>query len=182
MNKKILYKYWGMILAVFIVTILAACVQGEPAGKIEKVPASKDETSEKPKSKPKAYAIGEEINLRNWILLTVTKVEKSRGNEKSKPRGGSEYMIVSVKIENIGDHDFRYNTYSFALVNNKGQMFDEDVTATIDLDTYLGQGDLKKGENVTGTITFQRPISETGLQVFFQSGYADLPTAKIDLP
>jgi hypothetical protein len=176
-------KYWGLFFVVLIATILSVgCTQEKSAEKPDTVPASKEETSDPPKTKPKGHAIGEEINLQNWILLTVTNVEKSRGDEKSKPRGGSEYIIVSVKIENIGDHDFRYNPYSFALVNNKGQTFDEDVAATIDLDTYLGQGDLKKGENVTGTITFQRPISETGLQVFFQSGYADLPTAKIDLP
>ncbi|WP_066304517.1 DUF4352 domain-containing protein [Bacillus sp. FJAT-29814] len=177
------FRQWsGFLFGFFIVAVfLAGCDQGESPGKQESVPASKEETTEGEKSKPKGHAIGEEINLQKWILLTVTNVEKSKGNEKSKPRGGSEYITVAVKLENIGDKDFRYNTYSFALVDDKGQTFDEDVLATIDIDTYLGQGELKPGETVEGTITFQRPIGEQGLQVKFVSGYADLPTPRIDL-
>lgn len=181
MDRNYFRRWIGVLFAVIIASaMLVGCDEGETAGTQESIPASKQETSKK--SKQKAYSIGESINLQNRIQLTVTNVEKSRGNEQSKPRGSNEYITVGVKLENIGDNGFRYNAYSFALVDSKGQTFEEDVTATIDMDTYLGEGNLKPGETVIGTITFQRPISEKGLQVQFTSGFANLPNPKIALP
>jgi hypothetical protein len=173
-------KWFRLLFAVMIVfVIIVGCDERESAGP-ESFPASKQADSKS--SKQKAYSIGENINLQDRIQLTVTNVEKSRGNEQSKPRGGNEYITVGVKLENIGDNGFRYNAYSFALVDSKGNTFEEDVMATIDMDTYLGEGNLQPGETVTGTITFQRPIRETGLQLQFTSGFADLQNPRINLP
>jgi hypothetical protein len=184
LNNNSFRNWWGIVFIVMIASvIIVGCDQGETASVPESIPADTEGTEETLVSKkPKGHAIGEEIKFLEWINLTVTNVERSKGNERSRPRTGSEYIIVTVKIDNIGKENFQYESYSFGLVNSQGKNINEDSGSLIDAGTYLQPGELKPGESVTGTITFQQPIGEQGLQVKFQSRYAEMPSARIDIP
>lgn len=116
-----------------------------------------------PKAPPKeaeakVYSVGEEIQLTRSSLI-VTNVEKSQGNEKEKPKPGSEFIIVTVKIANTGQEKVEYAPYYFDIANLEGAGFDQPLIM-IDVDTTLPSGELKPGESVTGTLAFQAPIGE----------------------
>lgn len=185
MHKNRLTK-WGLsaIMVVIAAIVAAACDNNEPVGKQPKpVPAANVEKQEKPASEQKTYDIGEEIKLKNRAVLTVTNIEKSQGTEtSSKPFNGKEYIIVTVQFQNIGKDDFDYASYDFSLMDKRGKLNEQDNLTTVDVDTYLHYGTLKKDESVTGTITFQRHIGEQGMKLFYQSRYAELPAAIINMP
>ncbi|MGG1679581.1 DUF4352 domain-containing protein [Neobacillus sp. NRS-1170] len=101
------------------------------------------------------HAVGEEIEI-SGSTLTVTKVEKSEGNAREKPREGSEFIIVTVQLKNTGKEPMRYDPAFFDVLDNKGKSYPQPFIM-IDIDTTLPSGDLAAGESITGTLAFEMP-------------------------
>lgn len=98
--------------------------------------------------------------------ITVTKVEKSNGTQFDTPAEGKEYVIVTVKIENVGSDKITYNPLDFKIRNSKGQV-DTQTFTIIDSDTSLSSGELVAGGEVEGTITFEQPKDDPELTLEF---------------
>lgn len=98
--------------------------------------------------------------------ITVTKVEKSNGTDFDTPAEGKEYVIVTVKIKNVGSDKFTYNPLDFKMRNSKGQV-DTQAFTIIDSDTSLSSGELVAGGEVEGTIVFEQPKDDPELTLEF---------------
>lgn len=99
--------------------------------------------------------------------LTVTKVKKSQGSDYDKPKSGEEFVIVTVKIKNVGKKNLDYNPYYFKMQNSKGQLDSMSFT-TVDTDTALESGELAPGGEIEGTIAFEEPKNDAELILQYQ--------------
>lgn len=125
------------------------------------------------------YNQGEEAILGDGAII-VTKVEKSKGKNYDKPATGKEYVIVHVTIENKGKDKLSYNPYDFKMQNSQGQQ--ESITfTTVDQDTALHSGELIAGGKISGTITFEEPIGDTGLILIYSDNIWSSKELKIRL-
>lgn len=125
------------------------------------------------------YNIGEEAIL-NDGAITVTNVEKSKGNEWDKPQTGKEYVIVSVTIENKGKENLSYNPFDFEMQNSQGQR-ESTVISIINNDTELKSGELIAGGKVSGTIIFEQPEGDNGLMLIYKNNVWSSKEIKIKL-
>ena len=117
----------------------------------------------------KVFGINEPVKYKG-LELSVTKVEKSNGDDFDKPKDGMEYVIVTVKYKNTGAEKISYNPYDFKMLNSKGQITDEAFT-TIDSDTALSSGELAPGGEIEGTIAFEQPKGDTGLKLQYTGNW-----------
>lgn len=128
-----------------------------------------EESSENEELDKTEYAVGEPAEL-NGQVVQVTEVTKSNGNEFDKPAEGKEYVIVHITIDNNGDKEISYNPFNFKMKNSNGQIEDQDLI-TIDTDTSLTSGELAPGGTISGTLSFEQPIDDNGLQLIFEPSF-----------
>lgn len=146
--------------------LLAGCGETEQPEKVgEDTTTENTEQVQKEEAKTE-FNVGEQIKLGDTIL-TVIKVDKSAGSEWDKPQSGNEFIIVHVKVENAGDGNISYNPFDYKLKNSNGQITDQTFT-TIDNDTSLSSGQLAPGGVVEGTIPFEAPVGDAGIQLIYQ--------------
>lgn len=189
--KKPFYKkWWVWLLAVIIIGSLASGGGEDEAApkKLESkakateaaaTPEKKKEEVKKEAPKKDVFAVGEAVQLGKNVL-TVTKVEKSNGTEFDTPQQGKEYVIVTVQIQNAGDQNISYNPFDFKMANSQGQIQDMGFT-TVDTDTHLQSGELAPGGSVSGTIAFEEPVGDTGLQLQYTPSFWSDKTIKVNL-
>jgi hypothetical protein len=189
--KKPFYKkWWVWLLAVIIIGSIASGGGEEDATpkKIDSkakatetaaAPEKKKEEVKKEEPKKDVFAVGEAVQLGKNVL-TVAKVEKSNGTEFDTPQQGKEYIIVTVQIQNAGDQNFSYNPFDFKMANSQGQIQDMGFT-TVDSDTSLQSGELAPGGSVSGTIAFEEPVGDTGLQLQYTPSFWSEKTIKVNL-
>lgn len=192
---KIFKKWWFWLIAVIVVIALAGGGgEEESATKVDKAAetsasAEKDEkaveTSTSAENEEEAppvkeeFSVGEKVQLGDNVL-TVTKAVKSAGSEYDQPKDGHEYVVVTVVIENAGDENISYNPFDFKMSNSQGQILDQAFT-TIDTDTSLQSGELAPGGKVTGTIAFEQPAGDSGLQLQYTPSFWSDKTIKVNL-
>lgn len=189
--KKPFYKkWWVWLLAVIIIGSIASG-GGEDEAAPKKVeseakateaaatPVKKKEEVKKEEPKKDVFAVGEAMQLGKNVL-TVTKVEKSNGTEFDTPQQGKEYVIVTVQIQNAGDQNISYNPFDFKMANSQGQIQDMGFT-TVNSDTSLQSGELAPGGSVSGTIAFEEPVGDTGLQLQYTPSFWSDKTIKVNL-
>jgi len=195
MMMKIFKKWWFWLIAVIVVIALAGGGgEEETATKVDKAAetsasAEKDEkaveTSTSAENEEEAppvkeeFSVGEKVQLGDNVL-TVTKAVKSAGSEYDQPKDGHEYVVVTVVIENAGDENISYNPFDFKMSNSQGQILDQAFT-TIDTDTSLQSGELAPGGKVTGTIAFEQPAGDSGLQLQYTPSFWSDKTIKVNL-
>ena len=178
-KKSIFKRWWFWVIAVIVIVAIAAGGSGDEEPK--KVASNKaTETSGTPKDEQqKEFKIGDAVQLGDNVL-TVTKVEKSAGDEFEKPQQGKEFVIVHVKIENKGKETIDYNPFDFKLKNSQGQIVDVAITS-IGGDTALQAGQLAPNGNVSGTLTFEAPQGDKGLQLQYTPSFWSDKTIKVNL-
>lgn len=172
-SKKPIYKKVWFWIIVVVVVVLAIAVAGSN-GDTNTQTGAQTETETKTE-----YNKGEEAILGNGAI-TVTKVEKSKGNDWDKPKSGKEFVIVSVTIENKGDSNLSYNPFDFKMQNSQGQQ-EEMTFSTIDQDTALQSGELIPGGKVSGTIIFEQPKDDKGLVLIYSDSIWSSKELKIKL-
>lgn len=192
---KIFKKWWFWLIAVIVVVALAGGGgEEETATKVDKAaetsaPAENDEkaeeTSTSAENEEEAPPVKEEFSVGEMVqlgdnVLTVTKAEKSAGSEYDQPKEGHEYVVVTVVIENAGDENISYNPFDFKMSNSQGQILDQAFT-TIDTNTALQSGELAPGGKVTGTIAFEQPVGDPGLQLQYTPSFWSDKTIKVNL-
>lgn len=159
------------IVGLIIVVAIFAGGSDDSADEPEKVEDSEEtkENNEEEQIEDKEFNVGEKVKLDGQVI-EVTKVEKSQGGDFETPSEGKEYVIVHVSIENNGDDEISYNPFNFKMKNSNGQIEDEGFIM-VDSDTSLSSGDLASGGNVSGTLSFEQPIDDDGLQLIFEPSF-----------
>lgn len=171
-KKKIYQQWWFWLIIVFLIIGIAGMgMSGESANTATGTNTAKEEKKE--------YGINEEARLGDGAI-TVTKVEKSQGNDWDKPKSGKEYVIVTVSIENKGNKNLSYNPFYFTMQNSQGQQEDQAFT-TIDNDTSLQSGELIPGGKVSGTIAFEQPKGDKGIILVYKDNIWSSKELKINL-
>lgn len=117
----------------------------------------------------KLFGINEPVKYKG-LELSVTKVEKSNGDDFDKPKDGMEYVIVTVKYKNAGEEKISYNPYDFKMLNSKGQITDQALTS-VDSRTSLSSGELAPGGEISGTIAFEQPKGDAGLKLQYTGNW-----------
>lgn len=180
--KKPFYKKWWvwLVAIIIVVAVVGGGEEEETATKVESGATEESSTPEKKEEPAKeVFAVGEKVQLGDNVL-TVTKVEKSKGNDFDKPKDGHEYVIVSVEINNAGKETISYNPFDFKLSNSQGQIVDQAFT-TINTDTALQSGELAPGGKVAGTIAFEQPAGDAALQLQYVASFWSDKTIKVNL-
>jgi Telomeric repeat-binding factor 2. len=140
-------------------------------------PLTGDQTAQAASSS--AYKVGD-VGQLGGCNVQVSKVQKSSGSEFEKPKTGNEFVIVTVNIKNSGNDKISYNPLYFTMKNSKGQI-ENQIISTIDTDTALSSGDLAPGGLVSGTIVFEQPKGDTGLELIFEENMFSDKTISFNL-
>lgn len=156
---------------IFVIISIVACggggsVDTSKAEKIDNADTVDTEDTEDTEeiAEDKVFKIGEAIKLNN-VSLTVTGIEKSKGNEYERKQG-VEFVIVSLKIKNVGkDERVSYNPYDFKIENSKGTLTSEGYMS--DLET-LNSGELAPGGEVSGKLVFEAPENDPKLTLEYE--------------
>lgn len=188
--KKPFYKkWWVWVIAVLILGAIGASLDNEEsAEKEESKPVvsevdndtskdknennnkdsnnSDDEKSNNTTEEKTEYGMNEKVEIEGRVL-EVTNVERSSGGDFDKPKDGHEYIIVTVVIENNSENNVSYNPFYFKMKNSQGQITDQAFTI-VNSSTALSSGELAAGGTVTGTIAFEQPTGDEGLQLIFE--------------
>lgn len=104
------------------------------------------------------------------VQVTVTKTERSSGDDWNKPKDGKEYYIVHLTLKNNGASKAKYNPYDFSIKDSNGNITQETFTI-IDKDTSLNMGELAPSGTVSGTIAFEVPKGDSGLTLIYEYEY-----------
>lgn len=113
-----------------------------------------------------AYKVGD-VGQLDAYSIQVSEVKKSSGSEFQKPKDGNEFVIVTVNIKNSSNETISYNPFDFGMKNSKGQIQNQ-IISTIDTDTALSSGDLAAQGLVSGTIVYEQPKDDAGLELIFE--------------
>src|SRR5699024_4742483 len=115
------------------------------------------------------FCVGDKVKLDGQVV-EVTEVKKSQGDDFETPSEGNEFVIVHVAIENNGEDEISYNPFNFKMKNSDGQIEDEGMLM-VDSDTSLSAAYLAPGGNVSGTLSFEQPKDDDGLELISEPGF-----------
>lgn len=164
-KKKSIFKRWWFWLIIIVVVAAIATSGGDNEPQKVSGDGEKQENKSEEKKEDKVFKIGDTIKIGDH-KLTVTKVEKSQGNDFDKPKQNHEYVIVHVKIENGGKDQISYNPFDFQLKNSQGNITDPGFIL-VDEDTALQSGELAPGGKVEGSISFETLKDDKALELIF---------------
>lgn len=95
--------------------------------------------------------------------FTVQSVRRTTSVGYSSAETGKEFVIVDVKIKNLGDDEVSFNPYDFKVQDANGVQKDSTYA---DIENTLSYGTLAPGGEVTGLIPFEIPKGSTALLIY----------------
>ena len=167
-NKKPIFArvwFWLLIVVVLIIVVVAASSGSDDPKKVGESSANPSSDSAAQDTQEN-YKVGDTVEM-SGRTLKVNKVERSKGGEWNQAKDGYEYVIVDVTIRNTGSSTVSYNVFDFSLQDSNGNITDQTFY-TSDRNTDLSSGQLAPGGTVTGTIPFEAPIGDTGLELIYE--------------
>ncbi|WP_433745090.1 DUF4352 domain-containing protein [Falsibacillus pallidus] len=167
MKKFFKFGCLGIIALIVLGIIIAVATSGGDDSSNEPAKVGGD-SAQKEKAQT-TFKMGDTIQLGDH-KVTVTKIDKSAGDEFETPKSGNEFVIVHVRIENGGKDQISYNSFDFQLKNSQGNIVDPGII-TIDQDTSLDSGELAAGGKVEGTISFEAPKNDPDLDLIFTPSF-----------
>lgn len=104
-------------------------------------------------------------NETKYSRVDVLNTARSPGSIDTIAPEGKEYLIVNLRITNIGDNIISYDTADFELCNSSGNLVPAQYT-NIDAPTALGHGRLLPRGAVEGSVVFLIPKGELNLVLY----------------
>lgn len=101
------------------------------------------------------------------LEMTLTNVQRCSGDDYDKPKEGMEYVIVTLKIKNVGTNKAAYNPYFFRMKNSKNELHDK-AHSSANSHTALKSGILLPEEQIEGSLLFEEFKGDNGLILQFQ--------------
>ena len=104
--------------------------------------------------------IGDTVT-KDGLAVTITDAFFSDEYGFSTPKGGYDFLVIEVTVENVGDEDMGYYDDQFAAIDyDTGAEFDDTFVLA---ENPLGSGELSPGEYVTGVVVPE--VQETARRV-----------------
>ena len=182
-KKPVWKKWWVWLIAIVVVIGVTGAgssdSDGVEVGEQTLAETEVNSTEKKTEEVQEIYSVGEEVKLKDNILI-VNSVEKSSGSEWDKPKEGNEFVIVNVTIKNGGSSEITYNPFDFEMQNSNGQITSQAFT-TINSDTSLSSGSLAAGGQVNGTIAFEQPVGDSGLVLKYKANMFSNKEVKVKI-
>lgn len=193
-KKKWYQRVWFWILAVvvvIVVSIVATSGGSDQAGAADTSSATHQQGHSKPAAKDgkkaadatKTAGIGDSVTSGHF-KFTVTKVRDGVaqiGGSEFGVKAQGQYILVSVKVTNVGDSSEMFMGSDQKLFDKDGKEYSADDEAAIYLDdsnSFLE--DINPGNTVTGTIVFDVPKTVTPKYIEF-SGALFSSSVKVSL-
>lgn len=112
----------------------------------------------RPDAQPKdiELLVGESAILEG-LKLTLRDVKRLSSIPGSTAQTGKEFIIVSLRLENVDTKTHPYNSFDFRIQTAGGQVLDRAFET---VEPHLGSGDLVAGGKVEGTVVFEVPREE----------------------
>lgn len=161
-KKKFYKRWWFWVLIVIVFFIIAGSGGNEP-----KKVGQEGTSNETPTvNESETFKVGDKVEMGNSIL-TINKVEYSKGGQYSKPQEGNEWMNLNVTIENTGSSQQYVTTLGQMFVRDaEGNSYQTSVTnkALENPGSYSLDGQIIAKSKRTGWVGFEIPKTATGLQ------------------
>jgi len=105
----------------------------------------------------------------NGVSVTVVTADLNAksGNDFITPKAGNRFVAVQVLYEDTGTDPYDYNPFDWKLTDSAGFSYDSAFT---EIGPQLNSGTIQPGEKARGFITYEVPVSATGLQLRLTSG------------
>jgi len=110
---------------------------------------------------PAPAHIGDPVQAGDMVL-TVTEVERSKGDEFNRPQQGKVFLFVRIRLENKGDASVPYNMFDAKVRDKNGNIERVDFPASVALGNrpQIEGGELAPGGKVEGWLGFQIPADD----------------------
>ena len=110
-------------------------------------------------AKKAAQGIGDKVRdgKFEFTVLDTSKRAAVGENQFLRQRAQGVYILVKVKVENIGDEPQMLDNTSQKLFDTKGRQFSTDTEAQIALDSEALMEDINPGNSVKGILVFDVP-------------------------
>lgn len=107
---------------------------------------------------------GDEVVNDQSLQLTILEVNRNASLENLPPTEGTEVIIVTLELVNVGEEEVDFNERDFRLLNS----FEEEFPATVGaIEGSLGRGTLPANEGLEGRLVFEAPANEPDWQLFW---------------
>lgn len=109
-------------------------------------------------------AINETATI-DQVDQTITNVEYTNQlDEYMFAQEGSQFVIVTIRIENKSDEEYDYNALNYRMKNDQGQINNEYMYS---IDNALNSGSLASQGSIEGRLIFEEPLDQTNLQILY---------------
>jgi uncharacterized protein DUF4352 len=122
-------------------------------------------SSTKPAS-PQHFKVGDNVKVGDTYQVTVNSVKTHAGDEFTKPKDGSTFLIVDVTVKNLSSKEQSLSSVlQFNLKDSTGQKYDE---------TFLGDnkpidGKVEPGGLLRGQFTYEVPTAQHAFTYSFEA-------------
>lgn len=177
-GKKVGLGCGGCFVLVIIIIIISA-VSGQTSKKVGNSGATNSASSQ---SNDKVYKVGDNVQL-DKAIVTVNKVETSKGGAYSKPADGNKWLNLNITIENTGSSQQYVTTMGQMFVKDSGgNSFQIAITDKVmeNVNNSLDGAVIAKSKK-TGWVGFEVKNDSTGLQYQYNGSIWGGGTITVDL-
>lgn len=158
-------KILKVILAIVVLLVLLALLGGSPEEQTTTTTQTKTTTTTEQPAAPvaaKQYAIGDRVEV-GELAYTITGMRTAPlvGSNDFGARADGIFMIVDMKIENLGKESKTISSSMMKAIDSQGRTFDSDNEAWAYLENNLFLKQAQPGLPVTGQVVFDVPAGET---------------------
>lgn len=161
---RMMKKNVSLAIIVIIAFSITGCIYTGP------------ETPHPAQSTPiQTHIIGQAVSDGNSRMtlnnVRYTRVIDEKKNESHVVRSESDkqFLIINITIENISPNiNMSYNGYQFLMLDSKGIIYEEDSTASKQLEKQFNGNDMVPGDKREGELSFQIPVEAKGLRLRFE--------------
>lgn len=138
-------------------------------------------TKQEESNKDGKFAINEKINC-NDVIFMVTDVKKYKSKEYETAKKGHEYVEVFINIENQSDEIYDVSSLNWKMENSKGQILEEAIVFFNEDNDFSVGSELKKGGKTSGSIVFEQPTGDKGLELmYYDNSFDDYETFRVKI-
>jgi len=168
-------RIWGIVAECSLVLfILSACLSGPGTPAETPQTETPQEEAERGISYDNLVPLGQSCRYDD-LEAKVLDLERRQVIGAAQAEGGGSFAIVSLQIRNVGapEKSQSYNTINFAVVSDKGEVYDDWQTDVV-YDLYngesLGKGKLYGGDSIAGTIVRTVDMDDSHLVLRWSTG------------
>lgn len=97
----------------------------------------------------------EEVVNEATVQLRITTVNRITELPNYIPTPGTELVIVTIELINLGDEDVTYDDRNFSLINQRQEAYIVSTAASPSVEGALGTGTLAPNEGIEGRLVFE---------------------------